>query len=154
MTTPLAAAAPPADTESAVFEPIVTGDAVAQEVERFVTQLDALSSEQLAVRAAWSLGIVVGAIVLLWALRMALRIAARWLSPKRDKDDRHAKRERRHVGAWTMGVARFVVAMFAIGAVLYVWGFDMRAGAIGRALTAIWRAGLIVMLALAVIEVA
>ncbi len=135
-----------------VFRQVVSLDALTQEFQRFATNIQSLSPEELATRAAWSVGIIVGAIAALWLLRFLLRLIARWLSPKRDKNSDEAKVARRGVGDMTMVAARFVVGMFALGAILLTWGFDVRAGALGQVLLVIWRAGLIILIALAAVE--
>jgi small conductance mechanosensitive channel len=136
-----------------VFQPIVSFDAIRAEVERFINQITTMSGEDIAERAAWTAGIIVAAFIFLWLLRIVLRLLARWLSPRQDKNSEEAKEARRTVGGWTMAAARFVVVILAIGSVLYVWGFDLRAGALGEALGVIWRAGLIFMIAIAAVDV-
>jgi moderate conductance mechanosensitive channel len=137
-----------------MFDPIVSGDALAAEASRFIQELSNLGPEDIAARTGWTLAIVAGAIALLWLLRFGLRVAARWLSPKQEKDAESGKAARRKVGGWTMGAARFIVSIVAIGWILYVWGFDVRAGALGQLLGAVWRVGFVVMLAAAFSEVA
>jgi len=151
MMTPLNSTEP---SGAPVIEPIVTGEALAAEARNIFAHLGSLSSEQLAINAAWTAGIIIGAIVLLWLLRWSLRFAARLLSPKQDKQSEQAKESRKTVGGWTMIAARFVIGMLALGTVLYIWGFDVRTGALGQVLGVVWRAGLIVMFAVATIEVA
>ncbi len=137
-----------------IFDPVVSGDALADEASRFLDQLGALGPDQIAIRAGWTLAIVAGAIVLLWLLRFALRFFARLLSPKQEKDAASNKAARRNVGSWTMLIARFVASIVAIGWILYIWGFDVRTGALGQILAVIWRIGFIVILATAISEVA
>lgn len=148
MTTPA-----PADPRP-IFDPIVSGDALADEASNFVQHLSTLGPEDIAVRGGWTLAIIAGAIALLWLLRFGLRFAARLLSPKQEKDAASAKASRRNVGSWTMIAARFIVAIIAAGWILYIWGFDVRTGALGRVLAVIWRIGFIVMIAMAFSEVA
>ncbi len=144
---------PSADPAGPVFQPIVTVDALTAEAQRFFAQLALLTPEQVANRAGWTLGIILGAFALLWLLRFSIRLVARWLSPRHDKDDERGKEARRQIGSWTMGAARFVIGMFALGWVLFVWGFDVRAGALGQVLAVIWRAGIIVIIAVAALEI-
>jgi small conductance mechanosensitive channel len=148
--TPIPASATPA---SPVFAPIVTGDALVDEARHFMRELGTLGPAEIAARAGWSLAIIAGAIALLWLLRFGLRFAARLLSPKKEKDAASGKAARRNVGAWTMVAARFIVTLIAIGWVLYIWGFDVRAGALGRVLGVIWRIGFIVIIATGISEV-
>lgn len=145
---PFASSAPAAP----VYREVVSLEALVEEFRTFVANIQNLGPEELATRAAWSLGIIVGAIAVLWLLRFCLRVIARWLSPQRDKHTDEAKVARRSVGDMTMVAARFVIGMFALGAVAYTWGFDVRAGALGQVLLVIWRAGLIILIALAVVE--
>jgi len=140
--------------DAPIIQPIVTGEALAAEARNIFAHLGSLSSEQLATNAAWTAGIIIGAIVLLWLLRWALRFAARLLSPKHDKASDQAKEARKHVGGWTMIAARFVIGMLGLGLILYIWGFDVRTGALGQVLAVFWRAGLIIMFAVATIEIA
>ncbi len=144
----------PAEPAGPVFDPIVSGDALADEANRFVLQLGALGPEEIAARTGWTLAIVAGAFAILWLLRFGLRFSARLLSPRQEKDAASGKAARRNVGAWTMLAARFVVSLIAIGWILYTWGFDVRAGALGRVLGVIWRIGLIVIIASAISEIA
>ncbi|MBL8544278.1 MAG: mechanosensitive ion channel family protein [Hyphomonadaceae bacterium] len=144
---------PSASASTPVFQPIVSGDALAAEAHRFATQLGHLSPEEVANRTGWTLGIIAGALALLWLLRFSIRLVARWLSPKQDQEDERGKEARRQIGGWTMSAARFVVGMFALGWILYVWGFDVRAGALGQVLGVIWRAGIIIILAVAALEI-
>lgn len=136
-----------------VFEPVVSVDALAAEANRFVDHLSSLGPEQVAIRGGWTLAIVIAAVAILWLLRFGLRQLARWLSPRQEKQGQAGKVARRSVGARTMIAARFIVWLLALGAILYVWGFDVRAGALGRVLEMIWRIGFIVMIAVAVSEV-
>jgi small-conductance mechanosensitive channel len=147
--------AAPASAEPAgpLFDPIVSGDALADEASRFMQQLETLRPEEIAVRGGWTLAIIVGALALLWVLRFALRFSARLLSPRQEKDGERGKAARRNVGSWTMLVARFAVTLIAIGWILYVWGFDVRAGALGQVLGVIWRVGFIIVFATAISEV-
>jgi small conductance mechanosensitive channel len=131
----------------------VSGDALAAETRRFVQQLGALGPDDIAVRAGWTLAIIAGALALLWLLRFGIRLAARWLSPRQEKEGESAKAARRNVGSWTMMAARFVISLVAIGWVFYIWGFDVRAGALGRLLGVVWRLGFIVTIAGAISEV-
>ncbi len=146
--------ATPEGPSAPVFEPVVSGNALVAETRRFLEQLSGLGPEEIAVRAGWTLAILVGAFVILRVLRLCLRLAARFLSPRHDKDSEQAKRARRNVGSWTMVAARFIVAIVAIGWALLIWGFDVRTGALGQVLTVVWRIGFIVMLATAIGEVA
>ncbi|HET9231802.1 MAG TPA: mechanosensitive ion channel family protein [Vitreimonas sp.] len=142
--------AEPADP---IFAPVVTGDAIADEAGRFMQALASLSPQEIAMRLGWTLAIVAGAIALLWLLRFALRFTARLLSPKQEKEGQHGKEARRNVGAWTMVAARFIITLIVIGWILYIWGFDVRGGALGRVLGMIWRIGFIVIIATGISEV-
>jgi hypothetical protein len=143
----------PAEPAGPVFDPIVSGDALADEASRFVQQFGALGPAEVAMRLGWTLAVLAGAFAILWLLRFGLRFAARLLSPRQEKEGEQGKAARRDVGAWTMIVARFVVTIVAIGWVLYIWGFDVRAGALGRVLGVIWRIGFVVIIATAISEV-
>lgn len=144
----------PQDQAAPVIDPIVSGDALAVEAMRFLQQLGELGPEDIAARAAWTLAVIAGSLALLWVLRFLMRWAARLLSPKQEKDGAQGKAARRNVGAWTMAGARFIVTVIAIGWVLYIWGFDVRTGALGQLLAVIWRIGFIVIIATAVSEIA
>ncbi|MBX3431014.1 MAG: mechanosensitive ion channel family protein [Hyphomonadaceae bacterium] len=140
------------ESAAPVFREVVSLDALTEEFRHFAANIQNLSPEELAIRAAWSVGIIVGAVAILWLLRYCLRLIARWLSPKRDKHSDEAKVARRSVGDMTMVAARFVIGMFALGAVFFTWGFDVRTGALGNVLLVIWRAGIIILVALAAVE--
>jgi small conductance mechanosensitive channel len=143
----------PETPDAPIFEPVVTGDALLYDLQYFLGHLSGLSGQEIAIRAGWTLAIIAAAFALLWLLRFLLRLAARWLSPRHDKDAPAGKEARRNVGSWTMGAARFVIGMFALGTILFVWGFDVRGGALGQGLGVIWRAGLIFLFALAAVEI-
>jgi moderate conductance mechanosensitive channel len=138
---------------SPIFDPIVSGDALADEASSFMQHLGTLGPDDIAVRGGRTLAVIAGAIAILWLLRWGMRFAARLLSPKQEKDAAGAKEARRNVGAWTMHAARFVITLVAVAWVLYIWGFDVRTGALGRVLAVIWRIGFIVIIAMAISEV-
>jgi moderate conductance mechanosensitive channel len=144
---------PSSNPPTPIIDPPVTAEAIENDVRHFTSQVSALSAEQIAVNAAWTIGIIVAALALLFLLRRALCLAARWMSPRREKHDKTAKRARRQMGGGTMIAARFVIGVLALGAVLATWGFDVRGGALGQTLGMFWRAGFIVMFAVAAIEV-
>jgi moderate conductance mechanosensitive channel len=143
----------PAEPAGPVFAPIVTGDALAEEASRFAQQLASLGPQEIAMRAGWTIVIIAGAVALLWLLRFGLRFTARLLSPKQEKDAASGRAARRNVGAWTMVAARFIITIVAIAWVLYIWGFDVRTGALGRVLGVVWRIGFIVIIATGISEV-
>lgn len=146
-------ATPTPAEETPIFEPVVTGAAVESEFRNVIAHIGLLSSEELAIKLAWTAGIVIGAIALLWLLRFGLRLATRLLSPKQEQDTEKGKEARKEVGGWTMTAARFVIGLISIALALSVWGFDVRTGALGQVIGVFWRAGFIIMLAIAAIEV-
>jgi len=143
----------PAEDAAPIFEPPVTTEALESEARNFLSHLGDLSGQEIAVNFGWTAAIIAGAIALLWLLRFGLRLAARLLSPQHDKKTEQGKEARKGVGGWTMIAARFVLGIIALGWVLHIWGFDMRAGALGAILGVFWRAGFIIMFALAAVEV-
>lgn len=142
--------APP--TPAPVFDPIVRGEALAQEVRTIAGRITQMSPEQLAIAVAWTAGVIVGALALLWALRFVLRLLARWLSPMHEKHSEQGKAARKQVGGWTIAVARFAIGIVAVAVVLDIWGFDVRDGPLGALLGVIWRAGFIILFAIGAIE--
>jgi small conductance mechanosensitive channel len=138
--------------ETPVFEAVVSAEALETEARSFIEKLSAMSSQEIAINLGWTLAIIVGAIVALWLLRFAIRAIARALSPKQDKDAESGKEARRKVGGWTMIAARFLATIISAALILNLWGFDVRAGALGQVLGVFWRAGLIVMLTIGAIE--
>lgn len=136
-----------------VFEPVVRFDAFTAELERVWREISSLTGPEVAERLGWTAAILVAALVSLWLLRFLLRWTARLLSPRTEKDGKHGKVARRKVGGWTMGIARFVAALVSAGAILYVWGFDVRGGALGQVLALAARIGIIVVFAAAVSEI-
>jgi len=146
-------ASPPPAEAAPIFEPVVTGEALESEVRDFATHVSALTNEQIAINVGWTLAVIAGALALLWLLRAALRLAARWLSPKHDKATEQGKEARKNVGGWTMFAARFVVGIIALAWVLAIWGFNVRTGALGEILGIFWRAGFIIMFAIGAVEV-
>lgn len=135
-----------------IFEAVVSAEALETEARGFLQKLSQMSSEEIAINLGWTLAIIVGAIAALWLLRMGIRVVARWLSPKQDKEAESGKQARRNVGGWTMIAARFLATIIAAALILNLWGFDVRAGALGQVLAVFWRAGLIIMLTIGAIE--
>lgn len=148
----IATPTPPAE-DAPVFEAVVTAEALESEGRSFISHLASLSSEQIAINIGWTLAVIAGSIAVLWLLRFGLRWLARLLSPKHDRKSEAAKEARRNVGGWTMIAARFVIGIVAVGTILQLWGFDVRQGALGQVLGMFWRAGFIIMFAVAAVEV-
>lgn len=144
--------APATPEDEPIFEAVVSAEALETEARGFLQKLSQMSSEDIAINLGWTLAIIVGAIAALWLLRMGIRIVARWLSPKQDKEAESGKQARRNVGSWTMIAARFLATIIAAALILNLWGFDVRAGALGQILAVFWRAGLIIMLTIGAIE--
>jgi small conductance mechanosensitive channel len=95
--------------------------------------------------------VFVGAALLLWGIRLMLKTLVERLTPGGDVPHRH-----RDIGRWSMRIARFAILIAAVLVVFRVWGFDLELltkGPVGAVLAVAGRIILIIVLALAGIEI-
>lgn len=140
---------PPADMARARE---MFGDALAQ-IQSFAAETLALSPQELGARAAWTLGVIVVAALLLWCLRFVCKSIAKRVAPQDDTGRKHGFK----LGGWTMAIARLAVWVAAALAILAVWGVGVSQilnGPMGGALAAIGRAAITVVVMLAAIDLA
>lgn len=122
------------------------------QLQGFVSGVLALDPEQAAIRAGLSLLIIVGAALIVTALRMLLKAAVERIAPGGEDDTPKA---RARIGRWTLRLARIVIAFVAIYLILHLWGFDfgvLNGGPLGAALRSLARVALILTLAFAAVE--
>ena len=124
----------------------------AQQVQTFINGVLSLDPRETAIRAGLSILVFVGAILLIWGIRLILKTLVERLAPA----DEQASRPHRDIGRWSMRIARVAIFIAAILVALRVWGFDLETltkGPVGAVLAVAGRIILIVVLALAGIEV-
>ncbi|MBX9747149.1 MAG: mechanosensitive ion channel, partial [Hyphomonadaceae bacterium] len=137
-------------TASATPEPAPA--TLAAQLQSFIAGLLTLDPEQAAIRGGLSVLVFVGAALMMWGLRLVLKTAAERFAPAADG----APRKRLPVGRWTLRVARIAIFITALLVILRVWGFDfehLSRGPVGLVLGTAGRIALIIVLALAAIEV-
>jgi moderate conductance mechanosensitive channel len=134
-------ASPPADYSFSTF---------AQQIEDFVAGVLTLDPQQALLRAGLSFLVLFGAVILIWGLHVILKSVTERIVPKED-----AKQRRGRIGRWTMRVARLAIFVVALIVVLRLWGFDfsdLRNSPIYTLFSVLGRIAIILVLALAAIE--
>jgi small conductance mechanosensitive channel len=127
-------------------------DTLAAQVESFITGVLTLDPEQAALRAGLTLVVVVGAALLIWGLRLIMTALSESVAAAEDVPRRARQLS---VGRQTIRVARIAVVIAGLLSVLRVWGFDitdLRGSPVGAVLAVGWRLAIILVIALAVIE--
>ncbi len=113
----------------------------------------ALSPQELGIRIALTVGLIVAGYVAMGLLRFIFAAVARQLTPKADRE----KGERIKLGGWTIAIARIAVFIAVLLVILSVWGIDLSAlmaGPFGGFLLLLGRAALTIVVMLAVIDLA
>jgi small conductance mechanosensitive channel len=142
VTTNPAPAQPPADYSFSTF---------AQQIEDFVSGVLTLDPQQALLRAGLSFLVLFGAVIIVWGLHVILKSLTERIAPKDD----NAPKRRLNIGRWTMRVARLAIFVVAIVVILRLWGFDfsdLRDSPIYAIFTVLGRIAIILVLALAAIE--
>jgi small conductance mechanosensitive channel len=143
MTTTTPASAPPADNSFSTF---------AQQVESFVSEVLSLDPQQALLRAGLTFLVLIGAVLVVWGLHLVLKSLTERVAPK---GDGAAKQRRVNIGRWTMRVTRISIFIAALVVILRLWGFDfsdLRGSPIYTAFAVLGRIAVILVLALAAIE--
>ncbi|MBI1180566.1 MAG: mechanosensitive ion channel, partial [Alphaproteobacteria bacterium] len=138
----------PTDSASAF-----TLDAMFEQARSFVTGILSLDPEQAALRAGFTLLVVIGAALLIWGLRLTLKALTERLAPAPEGEE---PRKRLRIGRWSLGLARLVIMIAASLIVLRLWGLDLsdvREGPLGAFFASATRIAIILVIALAAIEV-
>lgn len=142
-------AAPPAET------PEINVSDVMATVESFIAGVLTLDPEQAALRGGLTLLVVIGAMLLIWGLRVLYKALTERVAPEDVKlDPSHRSRP---LGRWALRIARIAIVVTALIAVLRLWGFDfedLRQGPLGIAFAAAARIALILVIAFAALELA
>jgi len=116
--------------------------------------LTKLGPIEIAVRGGLTVLVFMGAALIVWGLHVALDGFAQRLFPEDAQAELAARRRR--IGRVSLGVARLAVVSAALLVILRVWGLDLGVlaqGPVGAALAAAARIVLIVVLALAAMEI-
>ncbi|MEQ1492312.1 MAG: mechanosensitive ion channel domain-containing protein, partial [Terricaulis sp.] len=123
----------------------------AQQVQDFVAGVLTLDPQQALLRGGLSLLVLIGAVIVIWGLHIILKSLTERIAPKDDND----KERRANIGRWTMRVARLAIFVGAMVLILRLWGFnfaDLRDSPIYAIFSVLWRIAVILVLALAAIE--
>lgn len=126
--------------------------AIAAQIESFVTGVLLLDPQQAAIRAGLTLLVVIAAALLIWGLRVLMKTLSERVAPT-EAGGRPRKPGR--VRKWIMRIARLSVTVAALVLVLRLWGVDVATllqGPLGVVLGAAGRIALILVIALAAIE--
>jgi moderate conductance mechanosensitive channel len=140
--------APPSETSNVD----VTG--VVDAVVSFVNGLMTLDPEEAAIRSGISVLVVIGAMLLIWGLRVLYKAITERVAPE------HAGNLGKRalpLGRWALRIARFAIALAALLAILRIWGLnyeDLREGPLGAALGAATRIAVILVIAFTALELA
>ncbi|MGD9814598.1 MAG: mechanosensitive ion channel family protein [Hyphomonadaceae bacterium] len=129
-------------------------DSVWTQVQSFFTEILALDPQQAALRAGLTLLVVIGAALLIWGLHVLFKAATERLAPAEEGAGAPPK-SRVRLSRWSLRIARLAIFVIAILIVLRLWGVDFEAfrdGPLRALLSIAGRIALIVILALAAIE--
>ncbi|MDX2274054.1 MAG: mechanosensitive ion channel [Hyphomonadaceae bacterium] len=133
----------------------VSLDAIIRQLESAIAGALMLNPEQAALRAGISFLIVGGAAILMTIIRLALRAVVSRVTPE-DEQQSKKRDASRKVGGLALALVRLAIVVGAIYFLLRVWGLDFglfTGGAVGAALAGIGRALLIIIIAIAAVEV-
>jgi len=142
-------AAPPAET------PEINVSDVMATVESFIAGVLTLDPQQAALRGGLTLLVAIGAMLLIWGLRVLYKALTERVAPEDVKPD--PSHRSRPLGRWALRIARLAIVVAALIAVLRLWGFDfedLRQGPLGMAFAAAARIALILVIAFAALELA
>lgn len=123
-----------------------------QQAQSAVAGILTLDPAQAAIRGGLTLLVFFGASLLLWGLHLLLKGMTDRLAPA---DGAAPPQRRLRIGHWSLRIARLIIAVIALVAVLRVWGVDiadLAKGPVGAALAVAGRIALIIALALAAME--
>lgn len=124
------------------------------EARDFVSGVLALDPQEALLRAGLSILVLIGALLILYGVRVLLRALADRIAPPAASNEKEPPFSFRKL---TGHILRIAVALIAILAVLQIWGVDLAdifAGPVGGVLALAGRAALIVVVMLATVELA
>ncbi len=142
---------PPAPTPASAQPADYSFNTFATQLEDFVRGVLTLDPQQALLRAGLTFLVLIAAVIIIWGLHIILKSLTERIAPK---DDGAPKRST-NIGRWTMRVARLAIFVGALIIVLRLWGFDfsdLRDSPIYAVFTVLGRIALILVLALATIE--
>jgi small-conductance mechanosensitive channel len=134
----------------------VTLEAIIAQIQSAIAGVMTLDPREAALRAGLSFLIVGGAAILMTLIRLALRAIVVRLTPADETDTKKKSQASKHVGGLALGLVRIAIVIAAIYFLLRLWGLDFNlftGGAVGAALANIGRALLILVIAIAAVEV-
>lgn len=138
----------PPETPSIEFTGLI------EQVQTFITEAFSLDPQQAALRGGLSVLVLVGALLLIWGLRLIFKAITERFTPQQPEGA--APRKAVPIGRWTLRIARIAVFVTALLIILRLWGFDLENlsdGPVGAILNHLWRIALIIVLSLAAIEI-
>ncbi len=142
-------------TTPTALTPTADASGLLEHARTFISGVLSLDPEQAALRGGLSVLVFIGAMLIMWGLRVLFKAATeRFTGPQ--VAEGATPRKDRGIGKWTFRIARFAIFLAAIAIVLRVWGWDLATftqGPIGAALGVAWRIALIIVLSLAAIEI-
>jgi small conductance mechanosensitive channel len=139
---------------AAPSSPALDLDSLFAGIESFVTGALSLDPEQAAIRGGLTLLVGIGAMLLIWGLRVLYKALTEWIAPE------HAEnlgKKQMPLGRWALRIARVAIVVAALLTVLRLWGLDiddLRQGPLGEALAAATRIAFILVIAFAALELA
>jgi moderate conductance mechanosensitive channel len=141
--------APPPD-ETAQQARAAFGDLFTQ-IKAFVAGLLSLDPQEAALRAGISVLVIGAALLILWGLRLLVKAISARIAPDQSDEQKRPVSFR----SWTMLAARIAVAVIAALLLLDVWGVNLgevMRGPVGAVLAIGGRAGVIIVVMIAAIE--
>jgi small-conductance mechanosensitive channel len=134
----------------------VTLDAILNQIQNAIAGVMTLNPEEAALRAGVSLLIVAAAALMMALIRLALRAIVTRVSPAEEAESVQKRPANARVGNLALGLTRIAIVLTAIYFLLRVWGLDLglfTSGAVGAALGNVGRALLILVIAIAAVEI-
>jgi moderate conductance mechanosensitive channel len=137
---------------AATADPTATPSLIEQ-AQTFIAGIIALDPEQAALRGGLSVLVFLGAALMMWGIRLVFKTISERFAPPADPTK---PRKRIEIGRWTVRIARIAIFIAALLVILRVWGFDfakLSQGPVGEVLGIAGRMALIIVLAMAAIEI-
>lgn len=134
----------------------VTLEAIITQIQHAVSGIVMLDPQEAALRAGLSLLIIGGAAILMTLIRLALRAIIARLTPADEADTKKQRTAHRQVGGLALGLVRIAIVLVALYFLLRLWGLELglfTGGAVGAVVANIGRALLILVIAIAAVEV-
>ena len=122
-----------------------------QQVQDFIAGVLTLDPQQALLRGGLSFLVLIGAVIIIWGLHVILKSITEHIAPKDETD----QKRRDNIGRWIMRVVCLVIFVGALILILRLWGFnfsDLRDSPIYAIFSVLWRIAVILVLALAAIE--